>query len=46
MSGKSRISIGFESGMFYAVTSAYAAPAKFGNVCHLNVVNGVATPLL
>jgi hypothetical protein len=45
MSSKSRISIGFESDMFYAVSSAYAAPAKFGNVCHLSVVNGVAARL-
>ena len=43
MFSKSRIlSIGFESGMLYAVSSAYAAPAKFGNVYHLSVADGVA----
>ena len=46
MSSKSRISIGFESDTFYAVSSAYAAPAKFGNVRHPSVVNGVAARLL
>ena len=47
MSSKSRmLSIGFESDVFYAVSSAYAAPTKFGNVCHLSVADRVAARLL